>query len=73
MKCIDWINFYSGQSIRMETRIDFVQSLESDMSVNILTCLNDPVDVVRAGSVSSLWHHFGELCKLKSDKSYSWQ
>lgn len=42
----------------METQIDFVQSLESDMSVNILTCLNDPVDVVRAGSVSRLWHHF---------------
>ncbi|XP_060205451.1 F-box protein At4g00755-like isoform X2 [Lycium barbarum] len=42
----------------METRIDFVQSLESDMSVNILTCLNDPADVVRASSVSSLWHQF---------------
>lgn len=42
----------------METRVDFVQSLQSDMSVNILACLNDPVDVVHAGSVSSLWHHF---------------
>ncbi|KAK4344909.1 hypothetical protein RND71_035085 [Anisodus tanguticus] len=43
---------------RMETRIDFVQSLESDMSVNILTCLKDPADVVHASSVSSLWRHF---------------
>ncbi|KAF3644233.1 putative ATPase ASNA1 -like protein, partial [Capsicum annuum] len=58
LKCIGWFNFYSGLSIRMETRIDFVQSLESDMSVNILTSLNDPVDVVRAGSVSNHWHHF---------------
>ncbi|KAJ8534785.1 hypothetical protein K7X08_016513 [Anisodus acutangulus] len=28
------------------------------MSVNILTCLKDPADVVRASSVSSLWRHF---------------
>ncbi|CAN4125060.1 unnamed protein product [Withania somnifera] len=42
----------------METQIDFVQSLDSDMSINILTCLNDPVDVVRASTVSSLWHQF---------------
>ncbi|OIT04517.1 PREDICTED: F-box protein At4g00755-like isoform X1 [Nicotiana attenuata] len=42
----------------METGIDFVQSLQSDVSVNILACLNDPADVVHAGSVSRLWHHF---------------
>ena len=70
---VDWIDFYSGWSIRMESRADFVQCLGSDMSINILACLNEPVDVVRAGSVSRLWHHFGELRKLKCDESYSWQ
>ncbi|XP_016511733.2 F-box protein At4g00755 isoform X2 [Nicotiana tabacum] len=42
----------------METHIDFVQWLDTDVSLNILMCLNDPADVVRAGSVSRLWHEF---------------
>lgn len=67
-----WINFYSGLSIIMETGIDFVQSLQSDVAVNILACLNDPADVVHAGSVSRLWHHFGELSKHISVTAVQW-
>lgn len=67
-----WINIYSGLSIIMETGIDFVQSLQSDVSVNILACLNDPADVVHAGSVSRLWHHFGELSKHISVTAVQW-
>lgn len=48
----------------METLVDFVQWLEIDVSLNILMRLNDPADVVRAGSVSHLWLQFGELFKL---------
>ncbi|XP_075094353.1 F-box protein At4g00755 isoform X2 [Nicotiana tabacum] len=42
----------------METLVDFVQWLEIDVSLNILMRLNDPADVVRAGSVSHLWLQF---------------
>lgn len=48
----------------METHIDFVQWLDTDVSLNILMCLKDPADVVRAGSVSRLWHEFGMLFKF---------
>ncbi|XP_060218770.1 F-box protein At4g00755-like isoform X3 [Lycium barbarum] len=42
----------------MDTRVDFVQRLGADVSLNILLRLNDPADVVRAASVSCLWHQF---------------
>ncbi|XP_060218779.1 F-box protein At4g00755-like [Lycium barbarum] len=42
----------------METRINFVEWLANDVSLNIMMRLNDPADVVRAGSVSRLWRQF---------------
>ncbi|PHU29207.1 hypothetical protein BC332_01300 [Capsicum chinense] len=42
----------------METRIDFVQWLKTDVSLDIMSRLNDPADVVRAGAVSRLWRQF---------------
>ncbi|PHU29206.1 hypothetical protein BC332_01299 [Capsicum chinense] len=42
----------------METCIDFVQCLDTDVSLDIMRRLNDPADVVRAGSVSHLWRQF---------------
>ncbi|KAK3034882.1 hypothetical protein RJ639_033245 [Escallonia herrerae] len=50
----------------METRIDFLQWLETNMSLNILMYLDDPSDLIRATSVSRFWHHFviaNGLCK----------
>ncbi|XAR63097.1 hypothetical protein NMG60_11022921 [Bertholletia excelsa] len=42
----------------METRIDFLQWLQVDMGLNILLCLDDPSDIIRASAVSRFWHHF---------------
>ncbi|KAJ8565421.1 hypothetical protein K7X08_007997 [Anisodus acutangulus] len=55
-----FLQFIRGLSFgcAMETRIDFVQWLETDVSLNIMMCLNDPADLVRAGSVSRLWRQF---------------
>lgn len=50
----------------MESGVDFVNSLEYDMSLKILMCLEDPSDIVRASSVSRSWRHFviaNGLCK----------
>ncbi|KAK3038092.1 hypothetical protein RJ639_031646 [Escallonia herrerae] len=50
----------------METRIDFLHWLETDMSLNILMYLDDPSDLIRATSVSRFWRHFviaNRLCK----------
>ncbi|KAL2485377.1 F-box protein [Abeliophyllum distichum] len=44
--------------LKMETCIDFLQCLEADMSLSILSCLVDPADLVRAGAVSRFWHQF---------------
>ncbi|KAF3674244.1 putative ATPase ASNA1 -like protein [Capsicum annuum] len=42
----------------METCIDFVHCLDTDVSLDIMRRLNDAADVVRAGSVSHLWRQF---------------
>ncbi|CAH9123822.1 unnamed protein product [Cuscuta epithymum] len=42
----------------MEIKIDFMQCLETDMIINILLCLTDPTDLVRAGAVSHFWRQF---------------
>ncbi|KAI3764480.1 hypothetical protein L2E82_14489 [Cichorium intybus] len=42
----------------METQIDFLQWLESDMALKILTCLDDSADLIRASSVSHYWQNF---------------
>uniref|UniRef100_A0A1J3CA94 F-box protein n=1 Tax=Noccaea caerulescens TaxID=107243 RepID=A0A1J3CA94_NOCCA len=39
-------------------RMDFVNSLDTDMSVAILSCLDDPSDLVRASAVSRSWREF---------------
>lgn len=50
----------------METQIDFIQFLESDMALKILTCLDDSADLIRASAVSHYWQDFvisNGLCK----------
>lgn len=50
----------------METRLDFMQLLETDMALNILVCLDDASDLIRASSVSRFWRDFviaNGLCK----------
>lgn len=45
----------------------------ADVSAKILSCLNDPVDVVRASSVSRSWHRFvieNDICKKLCLKLY---
>ncbi|GMY07088.1 F-box protein At4g00755-like [Fagus crenata] len=51
---------------RMDNRYDFMQWLGPDMSIKILTHLDDPSDLVRACSVSISWQRFiieHGLCK----------
>ncbi|KAG2331094.1 hypothetical protein Bca52824_002274 [Brassica carinata] len=38
--------------------MDFVKNLDRDMSLAILSCLDDPSDLVRASAVSRSWRHF---------------
>lgn len=42
----------------METQIDFIQWLESDMALKILECLDDSVDLIRVSAVSHYWQNF---------------
>ncbi|PIA49605.1 hypothetical protein AQUCO_01300412v1 [Aquilegia coerulea] len=42
----------------MENCGDFIQLLDPDVSTNILSCLDDPADIVRVSCVSRSWHHF---------------
>ncbi|KAK2985104.1 hypothetical protein RJ640_022982 [Escallonia rubra] len=42
----------------MEGCGDFIQLLGPDISINILMCLEDPSDLVRASTVSSSWRNF---------------
>ncbi|KAL3820318.1 hypothetical protein ACJIZ3_006223 [Penstemon smallii] len=39
-------------------RIDFLQYLETDISLYIMSLLHDPADLVRASSVSHFWQQF---------------
>lgn len=41
--------------------MDFLNWLVPDMSLKVLTCLDDPSDLVRVTSVSRSWRHSGEL------------
>ncbi|KAL0712413.1 hypothetical protein Bca4012_019391 [Brassica carinata] len=38
--------------------MDFVKNLDTDMFLAILSCLDDPSDLVRASAVSRSWRHF---------------
>lgn len=49
------------KSLDMGLCMDFLNWLEPDMSIQVLTCLDDPTDLVRISSVSRSWRHFGEL------------
>ncbi|GAA0166781.1 hypothetical protein LIER_21861 [Lithospermum erythrorhizon] len=42
----------------MDNSADILEQLEGDMAFNILKCLNDPADLIRATGVSRFWHHF---------------
>lgn len=53
--------------------MDFVQCLLPDMSIKILTCLEDPSDLIRVSAVSSSWRQFvigNGLCKNLCLKRY---
>ncbi|RDX83211.1 F-box protein [Mucuna pruriens] len=50
----------------MEYRKDFLGYLDSDVSLKILNCLDDPADLVRVSCVSRSWRHYviaNGLCK----------
>ncbi|KAL2334620.1 hypothetical protein Fmac_015833 [Flemingia macrophylla] len=50
----------------VKNKVDFIQLLEPDMSIKILTHLDDPCDLIRVSAVSSSWHRFvveHGLCK----------
>ncbi|KAK7380255.1 hypothetical protein VNO78_32761 [Psophocarpus tetragonolobus] len=50
----------------MKNKVDFIQLLGPDMSIKILTHLDDPCDLIRVSAVSSSWHRFvikNGLCK----------
>ncbi|KAL1809366.1 hypothetical protein ACET3Z_026356 [Daucus carota] len=50
----------------MEIRLDFLRYLETDAAVNILACLDDTSDLIRASLVSHCWRDFvisTGLCK----------
>ncbi|XP_076950281.1 F-box protein At4g00755-like [Bidens hawaiensis] len=56
----------------METQIDFLQWLEPDMALKILTCLDDSADLIRESAVSRCWQNIvvsnglsKELCVRK--------
>ena len=40
--------------------MDFIKNLDTDTSLAILSCLDDPSDLVRASAVSRSWRHFGK-------------
>ncbi|KAJ4876717.1 F-box protein [Raphanus sativus] len=42
--------------------MDFVSNLDGDMCLAILSCLDDPSDLVRASAVSRSWRHFAKGC-----------
>lgn len=47
--------------VSSKNSMDFVNRLDTDMSVAILSCLDDPSDLVRASAVSRSWREFGKL------------
>ncbi|CAJ1952654.1 unnamed protein product [Sphenostylis stenocarpa] len=50
----------------VNNKVDFIQLLGPDMSIKILTHLDDPCDLIRVSAVSSSWHRFvieHGLCK----------
>lgn len=57
----------------MESRIDFLRRLDSDVVLKILACLNDPADLIRASAVSQYWQKFvisHGLCKKLCTKTF---
>ncbi|KAK6162453.1 hypothetical protein DH2020_002294 [Rehmannia glutinosa] len=43
---------------KAESGVNFLECLETDMSVYIMSFLDDPADLVRASAVSRFWRHF---------------
>lgn len=59
--------------MEMETRIDFLRWLDIDVVLQILMCLNDPADLIRASAVSQYWQKFlisYGLCKQLCTKTF---
>lgn len=53
-----WVKAMDHQSDEPQT--DFLQFLETNMSHQIMSFVDDPDDLVRASAVSRFWYHFGE-------------
>ncbi|KAJ9556432.1 hypothetical protein OSB04_011046 [Centaurea solstitialis] len=57
----------------METRIDFLRWLDTDVVLQILARLDDPADLIRASAVSPYWQKFVisyGLCKQLCKKTF---
>lgn len=52
---------YTSQLIDMGPYMDFLYWLEPDMSIKVLTYLDDPSDLGRICSVSRTWRRIGKL------------
>ncbi|GAU40163.1 hypothetical protein TSUD_292680 [Trifolium subterraneum] len=55
-----------GKMSEVKTKMDFIQWLGLDMSIKVLSYLDDPCDLVRVSSVSRSWNQFvieNGLCK----------
>ncbi|KAL3824035.1 hypothetical protein ACJIZ3_020064 [Penstemon smallii] len=46
------------EALEAKPRVDFLQYLETNMSLYIMSLLHDPADLVRATSVSRFWRQF---------------
>lgn len=57
---------------RMEIRLDFLRYLETDTAVNILACLDDTSDLIRASLVSHFWLDFGEYLYIYGWYPFIW-
>jgi hypothetical protein len=44
----------------VKSKMDFIQWLGLDMSIKVLSYLDDPCDLVRVSSVSRSWYQFGK-------------
>ncbi|KAL6569468.1 hypothetical protein OROMI_013982 [Orobanche minor] len=45
---------------KSESGIDFLQCLETDTSIYIMSFLDDPADLARASAVSRYWRECGK-------------
>jgi hypothetical protein len=49
-----------GKMFEVKSKMDFIQWLGPDMSIKVLSYLDDPCDLVRVSFVSRSWNRFGK-------------